>query len=80
MRDKVPDACARCSVGSADPADGATSAFSRPGRAVDDGELRSPQAAVNEIVKQRAPGRLAFPAHVLHGQQHLLPIRRRRAR
>ena len=43
-------------------------------RAIDDGQFRFPQAALGEIIEQRAPGRLAFPAHVLHGQQNLLPV------
>jgi hypothetical protein len=43
-------------------------------RAVGDDELRHPQPALDEIVEQRAPGGLAFPAHAADRQQHLLAV------
>ena len=44
------------------------------GRPIHDDELRCLQAAGCDIVEQRAPGRLALPAHVLDREQHLLPV------
>ena len=44
-------------------------------RAVDDDQLRRSQSTPDEIVEQRAPGRLAFAAHALDRQQHLLAVR-----
>ena len=43
-------------------------------RAVDDDQLRRSQSAPDEIVEQRTPGRLAFPAHALDHEQHLLAV------
>ena len=43
-------------------------------RAVDDDQLRRSQSAPDEIVEQRAPGRLALAAHALDRQQHLLAV------
>ena len=43
-------------------------------RAVDDDQLRRSQSAPDEIVEQRTPGRLAFPAHALNREQHLLAV------
>ena len=49
-------------------------------RAVDDDQLRRRQSTPDEIVEQRAPGRLAFSAHALDRQQHLLAVGARRVR
>src|SRR3954469_15733521 len=44
------------------------------GRAVDNQELRGPQAAGDQVIEHGPPGRLALPAHAADGQQHLLPV------
>ena len=43
-------------------------------RAVDHDQLRRSQSAPDEIVEQRAPGRLALAAHALDRQQHFLAV------
>ena len=48
-------------------------------RAVDHDQLRRSQSAPDEIVEQRAPGRLALAAHALDRQQHFLAVAARRA-
>src|SRR5205823_6436696 len=48
----------------------------QPRRAVDSNELGRLQPARDQVVEQRAPGRLALPAHVAHRQQELWPSRR----
>ena len=45
-----------------------------PGCAVDDEELRPAQAARDEVVENGTPGLGGLAAHVLDGQQHLLPV------
>ena len=57
------------------PSQTAAIAFSNPGRAVDDEERGPPQAALDEIVEDGAPGLGAFAAHVLDREQHLLAVR-----
>ena len=42
--------------------------------AVDDDQRRRSQSAPDQIVEQRTPGRLAFPAHALDREQHLLTV------
>jgi len=42
--------------------------------AIDNDEFRRLQAAVDQIVEERPPGRLALSAHVLDRQQHLLAV------
>ena len=46
----------------------------QPGSAIGDQELRRAQATGDQIIKDAAPRRLAFAAHVLHRKQHLLPV------
>lgn len=45
-----------------------------PRRAIDDQEFRPPQTAPDQIVEHAAPSLGAFAAHVLDGEQNLLPI------
>src|SRR5947208_9128470 len=45
-----------------------------PRRAVDDEELRIPQAALDEIVENGAPSLGALAAHALDGEKHLLAV------
>ena len=52
----------------------AASAFSRPGAPSTTTSSGVRQSAPDEIVEQRAPGRLALPAHALDRQQHLLAV------
>jgi hypothetical protein len=52
----------------------ATSAASKPRGAVNDHELRAPQAPGIQTGEELAPGCRAFAAHVPDGQQHLLPV------
>src|SRR5215210_4529172 len=46
----------------------------QPWRAVNNNERGRPQTARRKVIEERAPGRLALAAHVLHRQQHLLPV------
>ena len=46
----------------------------QPGSPVGDEELRRAQAAGDQAVEDAAPRRLALSAHVLDGQEHLLPV------
>ena len=44
-------------------------------RAIDDEEFRPPQATLDQVVENRAPGFSAFSAHAFDCKQHLLAIR-----
>ena len=46
----------------------------QPGGAIDDQELRRPQATGHQPVENRAPGGLALTAHGAHRERHLLPV------
>src|SRR5580704_9231748 len=46
----------------------------QPRGAVDDDEFRRLQATFDKIVEEHSPGCLAFAAHILGRQQHLLAI------
>ncbi len=46
----------------------------QPGRTIGDQELRRAQPTSDEVIEDAAPRRLAFAAHVLDRQQHLLPV------
>ena len=43
--------------------------------AIDDEQFRGLQAACNQVVEQRPPGRLAFAAHAADRKQHFLSVR-----
>ena len=47
----------------------------QPRCAVNDEELRSAKAALDQVIENRAPGFGAFSAHALGRQQHLLAVR-----
>ena len=48
--------------------------FLKTRRAIDNDEFGRLQAAIDEIVEKRPPGRFALSAHVLDRQQHFLAV------